>query len=76
MKLDWKTVVAIGIVGIVAAYLIKKQAAAAVSAVGTAINPISPENVAYKGTSAVTSAITGQDVPLGVQIFDWLHPGK
>ena len=75
MKMDWKSVVAIGVVGIVSAYLIKKQAAAALPAAGTAINPVSPENIFYKGTSAVTGAVTGQQVPLGTQIYDWLHPG-
>jgi len=77
MKMDWKTVIAIGVVGLIAAYLLKKQAVAAVTTAAQAINPVSPENIFYQGTSAVTSAITkpGEPtVPLGVQIYDWLHP--
>ena len=59
MNLDYKTVIAGGAVVLILAYLAKKQAAAAVEAVGTAVNPLSSENLAYKGVNAVTGAITG-----------------
>lgn len=39
-----------------------------------AINPLSTENIFYKGASAVTSAITGQDSPLGIQLWEWWNP--
>lgn len=47
----------------------------ALQAVGNAVNPLSTENLAYKGASAVTTAITGDDRPLGVQLFEWINPG-
>ena len=73
--MDWKAVLALGAVGLVVLYVFKKQAAAAASAVGAAINPISPQNIFYQGTSAVTGAVTGQaNTSFGSEIYDWFNP--
>ena len=44
-------------------------------AIGNAVNPTSPENLAYRGASAAVSLATGDDVPLGVKIWEWINPG-
>lgn len=74
MELDWKAVLALGLVGAIAVYFLKKQATAAMSAVGQAINPVSSSNIAYQGASALTSAVTGSNESLGAQIYDWFNP--
>jgi len=38
------------------------------------INPLSQTNVFYEAATAVTSKITQDDRPLGVQIWEWLNP--
>lgn len=82
MVVDWKGVLAIGAVLGIGIYLARKQAAQAVSAVGAAVNPLSDQNLPSKGAAALTSAFTGsvlpsgEATPIGVQIFDFLHPGQ
>jgi len=38
------------------------------------INPLSQTNVFYEAASAVTSKITQDDRPLGIQLWEWLNP--
>jgi hypothetical protein len=46
----------------------------AAAAVGTAINPTSDQNLAYKGVTAVGAAISGRDSwSLGSWIYDLTH---
>lgn len=42
--------------------------------VGQAINPLSDQNIAYRGATAATAAVTGDDRPLGVQMWEWFNP--
>jgi len=72
MNIDYKAVIAVGGVLLLFAYLAKKQAAA----VAQSVNPVSDQNVFYKGAGAVTGAVTGSQLPLGTQIYDWLHPSQ
>jgi hypothetical protein len=76
MKTDWKTIVAIGAVIGVGAYLAKKQVTAAAEAVGTAVNPVSSENIFYKAASSVADALSEdqQPMPLGSRIYNWFNP--
>lgn len=69
----------LAVVAIGAAYLLARKAGATVSdaaaAVGTAVNPVSDQNLAYKGVNAVGSAVTGdQSFSLGGWIYDLTHP--
>lgn len=71
----------IGLVALLGVYLVARKAGAALgdaaSAVGTAINPVSDQNLAYQGTNAVVRAVTGdQDATLGTKIYEWLHPNE
>ena len=71
----------LGLVAIVGIYLLAKKASSAVgdaaAAVGTAVNPVSDQNLAYKGANAVVQAVTGdQSTSLGSKIYDWLHPNE
>ena len=77
--METKTLVAIGIGAAVLLYLFKKQAAAAVAAVGNAVNPTSQTNVANVGVNALVNAIANpsgaanKDTSLGSEIYDMLH---
>jgi phage tail tape-measure protein len=54
---------------------IQKAGAKAAAAVGTAINPVSPDNLAYRGVNAVGAALTSNsNFSLGTWIYDVLHP--
>lgn len=46
----------------------------ALVATGDAINPLSQTNIFYKAASEVATKITGDDRPLGVQLWEWLNP--
>ena len=75
--MDWKSILAIGAVGLVVLYVVKKQATAAVSAVGTALNPVSQGNIVNQGVNAVLTAVSSTpNIPtsLGSEIYDWLNP--
>jgi hypothetical protein len=49
----------------------------ALKAVGTAVNPLSDQNVAYKAANAVTQAVTGKpDQTLGGAIYDFFNGDK
>ena len=76
MVLDWKGILAIGAVLGIAGYLAKKQIAQTAQEVGTAINPVSDQNIFYQGASAVANAVTNntESLPLGSQIYDWINP--
>lgn len=59
MVLNAKGVLALGVVVGVLAYLAKRQAVQAAEAVGAAVNPVSNQNIFYKGVNAVTGAVSG-----------------
>lgn len=73
----------VAIIGIVAVYyIVKKLGSAAVSAVGsaasavgTAVNPVSDQNLAYRGVNAVGASVSGDSsFSLGSWIYDLVHP--
>lgn len=63
----------------VALRLVGQKVAAALpgsaQALADAVNPTKDTNLAYKAANAVTTAITSDDRPLGVQMWEWLNPG-
>ncbi len=61
MNIDYKTVLAVGGVVLVFAYLARRQALQAASTVASAVNPVSDQNVFYKSANALTQSITGGD---------------
>lgn len=62
--------------GVIGAYFLAKKIGAAAGAVGTAINPLSTGNLAYRGAGALTQAITGNRVDsFGTAIAN-LFPSK
>lgn len=70
--------VALALVGGVALYVIYRNTKGAVvdaaKAVGTAVNPVSDKNLAYRATNAVGEAITGdQSFSLGSWFYDFTH---
>jgi len=74
---------AIVIVGVVA-WRAWRAAPAALDAAGRAINPTSPDNLAYRGVNAIGAAVTDPDGPgrnadgswtLGGWLYDVTHPG-
>lgn len=78
IKLDAKAVLAVGAVALVAVYLARRQVIEVAKNVGAAVNPVSRENVFYKGTNAVVNALAGdgEDASLGTRLYDWIHGGK
>jgi len=52
---------------------VKTGAVAAVSAIGTAVNPVSPDNLANRGLEAVYSGITDSNEPLGADFWSSTH---
>jgi hypothetical protein len=72
-----KVFVLYGLAGAVAlgagAYAARRVGQSA-SAIGGAINPLSDQNVAYRGANAVVSNVTGRDETVGGWLYDWTHP--
>lgn len=67
------------LVGATAVYLVARklgQSAGDLAAkVGNAVNPVSDQNLAYRGVNAVGSAVTGtKDFSLGSYLYDIFHP--
>jgi hypothetical protein len=72
------TYVVVGAVAVGAIYWIGKRfgdaAGKALAAVGTAVNPLSDQNLAYRGVNATGEAITGDpNFTLGGWLFDVFH---
>lgn len=82
MKLSGSGVFAIAatiVVGIIAYTLWQKKGSitAAAGAVGTALNPVSDQNLAYKAANAVTQALTGDSgATLGTKLWELVNPGQ
>jgi ABC-type uncharacterized transport system permease subunit len=73
-SINWKTILAVTGAGIVVYLFFKREAGAALKAVGQAVNPVSDKNLAYQGVNAVGSAITGDKAwTLGGAIYDLFH---
>lgn len=54
------------------AYLVARDA---LPKIGQAVDITSPENVAYKGTTKVVRAVTGDEhATLGTKLWEWLNP--
>lgn len=82
MKLatDTKLVIAGGLVAVVALWYASKKAgqafdvvAGAADEVLTAVNPVSDQNLAYRGVNALGSVAAGRDWNLGEEIYNWTH---
>lgn len=64
----------IALVGAGVLYFGARQASKAASVVGGAINPNSPDNLAFGAVNAVGATVTGQDeFNLGHAIYDFVH---
>jgi hypothetical protein len=70
LSLDYKVVAAAAIVGAIAVWAAKKS----IASVAQAVNPADEKNVVNTWFNSVTKSITGNDEPIGAQIYDWLHP--
>jgi hypothetical protein len=67
-------VLAVGIVGGVGVWYVKKQAKEAIDIVGDAINPISETNIFNRGVNSVVQTLTGKEnQTLGGWIYDVTH---
>ena len=68
-------VLAVAVVGYFVAKKIGGAAGAAAKAVGTAINPTSDQNLAYRAVTGIGAAVTGSDSwSLGSWLYDVTHP--
>lgn len=70
------TKIALGVAAgvVVLGYLAGRKAGDTVSAVGTGLNPASPDNYAYRGVNSVGAALTGQEsFSLGSYLYDLTH---
>jgi hypothetical protein len=74
IEINWKTIAALGGVGLVLYLYAKHEAAAAASAVGQALNPVSDTNLASKAVNAVVKSVSGQDITLGTVLADIFQP--
>lgn len=71
------TQVGLGIgVAIVGAFVLWKVFKGGLSAVGTAVNPLSDQNLAYQGVSALTQSLTGDNTSFGGWLYDSTHSGQ
>ena len=59
--------------GALTAWYLKKKAIEIVGQVVDAVNPVSTENIFYKGAAELTGVFTGSNEPLGLQIYDWMN---
>src|SRR5579863_7924709 len=73
----------LAVIGIAAVYFLGKKLISAAGsgittaagAVGTAINPTDPNNLAYRGVNAVGASVSGDSSwSLGGWIYDLVHP--
>lgn len=68
------TVIAIGVTGVVVAYIIANRATAAAEAVGQAVNPTNPDNIFHSAVNGVGRYVSGDPYwTLGGQVYDWLN---
>lgn len=66
---------AVLLVGGVVYYFGKKEIAKGAAAAGNAVNPVSDQNVFYKGVNAVGTVLSGDpEFTLGGWVYDVLHP--
>lgn len=74
--LGYAVAIASGAAALIVIYkFFKGEASEAVKAVGNAVNPVSDQNVFYRGTNAVGEAVTGDPhFTLGGWVYDVLHP--
>jgi hypothetical protein len=74
-------VVGLAAVGVVVLVYLKREAIAeaagdAARAVGNAVNPASPENLAYRGVNGIGAAVTGDDSwNLGGAVWELFNDG-
>lgn len=86
MKIDLKTALYLagGAVVVAVVYQIVRKGQdvadavpAALKAVGEAINPVSDQNIAYKGANAIAQAVSGDpSVTFGTWLYDLVHGGS
>jgi hypothetical protein len=64
-------VLAMGVVGGVGVWYVKKQAAEALTSVGDAVNPLSQDNIFNQGVNRVVEVLTGdENQTLGSWLYD------
>lgn len=69
------TYLVLGVVAATALYFVSKKLKDAAAAVGAAVNPLSDQNLAYRGVNAVGASVSGDNnFSLGGWIYDWVHP--
>lgn len=74
VNVDWKLVVAGAGVFVVLYFLAKREVGSAVAAVGGAIDPTSKNNIAAKGTNALTKAVTmRENDTMGFAVWRLFH---
>ena len=73
VQADWKmaAVLLVGAVGLY--FLAKREVGAAAAAVGTAVNPVSRENLAYRATTAIVGATAGQTAGGPQNLGEWFY---
>ncbi len=75
---DWKSILAVGVVGFITYKVLKKDVQAGAEAVGDAVDPTSRDNLIYQGVNAVGDiADDGGDndtFSLGGWFYDLAHP--
>lgn len=77
MKISQNQALIIALIVLAVLWYLKKQAGDAVAAVGTAVNPTSDQNLAYRGVNGVGQAISGDDDwSLGSWMYDVMNPDQ
>lgn len=71
LKLDYKAVLALGALGIVAVWYARKN----IEEAAEAINPLNDKNIFYTGASGIGDIIAGdgEQKPLGTRLYEWMH---
>lgn len=66
---------AVAVVGVLGAWYLKNKAVDVAKDVGEAINPVNRDNVFHTGASSLVNNVIndGEELPLGVRIYDWFH---
>lgn len=82
INIDHKVILAAGVVAVVAYFIlrndvlkVKNAAVDTIKSAGEAINPVSEQNIFYRGAGAIVDGVSsdGQKKPLGIRIYDWIH---
>lgn len=69
IKIDYKVVIVLAVIIVFLYFFLKNK----IAAVGTAVNPVNPNNIINRGFHSVYNVLTDGQGSLGTDIYDFFH---